>query len=454
MYNAPPGVIKEKHYSELIQDIKLMSSQNSTSNSVEKIVPNKTKEINPKSFISKNIEINEYAKKVNLYNDYTKIIEFTDKIKTPKNPFLLQNNNSIHLKNKEENFYLKNDFNKSNNNNKTIKSYVSPSFDYNFKNSHKNNNIKLNIKNNNSIPIKLQNSRIKNRYKSKDKTSKKNFYNSSNEVKGFPLPYKAMDSIKTKKNNSLNKKNNEKNNKKKINFNINYNQNIQKYVSFTPGPFRKASFIKNIVSESTDFEENKRKEDIKTIFDREFNRKMRPKKTKIRKSMQNNNNSCLLIRISRNIKTEEDKSIKNSQSQKTLNKNKISKNVFKLLNSYNQKQHANNNNKSDLSYDKYHSVLKQKIAKLNSEIQNLKNEEKNLSYLLINYQEKEKECNDIRKIREEIEKYKIIIEKSTKDCEEYALEIQQIKKMLGEECNNSKNNIFKNASKYNNIKSD
>ena len=61
--------------------------------------------------------------------------------------------------------------------------------------------------------------------------------------------------------------------------------------------------------------------------------------------------------------------------------------------------------------------------------------------LLINYKEKENECNDIRKIREEIEKYKIIIEKSTKDCQEYALEIQQIKRILGEESNNINTNI-------------
>ena len=36
MHDAPPGVIKEKNYPEIIPDIKLMSSQNSTSNSDKK----------------------------------------------------------------------------------------------------------------------------------------------------------------------------------------------------------------------------------------------------------------------------------------------------------------------------------------------------------------------------------------------------------------------------------
>ena len=414
MHDAPPGVIKEKNYPEIIPDIKLMSSQNSTSNSVEKIVYNKTKEINSKVFISKNIEINEYTKKTNFHSNYIKSIEFTDKTNTPKNPFLIQNRNTKNNKNKEGNFYLKNDFNKNNKNKKSIKSYVSPSFDYNFKNNHNINNIKLNIKNNNSIPIKLKKDELtKKIYKTKNNNSNKKLFNSSIDIKASSSSINVMDSMinKMKKNNFLSKKNSEKNCKKKIN----YNPDIKKYLSFTPGTIRKTSFIKNRVSSSTDFEEKRRKEDIKMIFEREFNKKMHSKRNKKRKSMQNNNNSCLISRISRN-RTEENINIRISESQKNIHKNKI-------------------------SYDKYRSILEQKISKLNNEIENLKKEEKNLSLLLINYKEKENECNDIRKIREEIEKYKIIIEKSTKDCQEYALEIQQIKRILGEEPNNINNNI-------------
>ena len=439
MHDAPPGVIKEKNYPEIIPDIKLMSSQNSTSNSVEKIVYNKTKEINSKVFISKNIEINEYTKKTNFHSNYIKSIEFTDKTNTPKNPFLIQNRNTKNNKNKEGNFYLKNDFNKNNKNKKSIKSYVSPSFDYNFKNNHNINNIKLNIKNNNSIPIKLKKDELtKKIYKTKNNNSNKKLFNSSIDIKASSSSINVMDSMinKMKKNNFLSKKNSEKNCKKKIN----YNPDIKKYLSFTPGTIRKTSFIKNRVSSSTDFEEKRRKEDIKMIFEREFNKKMHSKRNKKRKSMQNNNNSCLISRISRN-RTEENINIRISESQKNIHKNKISTNVFELIKSNNQKHNENNNYKSDLSYDKYRSILEQKISKLNNEIENLKKEEKNLSLLLINYKEKEKECNDIRKIRKEIEKYKIIIEKSTKDCQEYALEIKQIKRILGEEPNNINNNI-------------
>ncbi len=181
------------------------------------------------------------------------------------------------------------------------------------------------------------------------------------------------------------------------------------------------------------------------IFEREFNKKMHSKRNKKRKSMQNNNNSCLISRISRN-RTEENINIRISESQKNIHKNKISTNVFELIKSNNQKHNENNNYKSDLSYDKYRSILEQKIKKLNNEIENLKKEEKNLSLLLINYKEKEKECNDIRKLREEIEKYKIIYEKSAKTCEEYSLEIQKIKNIIGE--NNINNNEELNGNNY------
>jgi hypothetical protein len=49
-------------------------------------------------------------------------------------------------------------------------------------------------------------------------------------------------------------------------------------------------------------------------------------------------------------------------------------------------------------------------------------------------------------LREEIEKYKIIYEKSTKACEEYSLEIQKIKNIIGE--NNINNNEELNGNNY------
>ena len=77
----------------------------------------------------------------------------------------------------------------------------------------------------------------------------------------------------------------------------------------------------------------------------------------------------------------------------------------------------------------------------------MKNEEKQLLEQLINYKENEKLCNDIRDIREEIKKYKIIIEKSTNACEEYSLEIQKIKNIIGGD--DSEGNKGEDENKYN-----
>ena len=129
------------------------------------------------------------------------------------------------------------------------------------------------------------------------------------------------------------------------------------------------------------------------------------------------------------------------------NKNIINnKKEFRTINSYKRNTNTNIENNSNFTYEKYHLLLEQKITKLNNEIENLKNEEINLQKQLINYKEKEKECNDIRKLREEIEKYKIIYEKSAKTCEEYSLEIQKIKNIIGE--NNINNNEELNGNNY------
>ena len=172
------------------------------------------------------------------------------------------------------------------------------------------------------------------------------------------------------------------------------------------------------------------------IFEREFKRKMNTKK---QKNNKNSHNTSSMTKYSRNNKTEENKNFKSSQSQKNINNKykSINENKFRTLNSYKRKNntHSNFEKKSNFSIEKYHLILEQKIVKLNQDITILKNEEQYLQKKLINYQDKEKECNDIRKIREEIEKYKIIFEKSSKTCEEYLLEIQKIKNIIGEDDN-------------------
>ena len=445
MYGPSLGLKKPNKSSEL----KLMKSQNTINNSIEmqdKINHNQKDKLAQKSYITKKNNPEEYNKKINQYilfhQNYTNSIESrnNDNIKTLKKPILITKQSSIQLYNNEEK-YLRNNFNKLGKNMKN-NNYIAPSFDYNIKNNHKNNNIKLNIKNSNSIPIKLQDNDLKNSYKNKLKNKQNLISNSSIDVKGSSSSLNGIDSLmdNMKKRNVVNRKNQKNQNYYNINYNTNYNPEVRKYLSFTPGPVRKTNYIKNKVSTSNNFEDQKRKEDIKMIFEREFKRKMNTKK---QKNNKNSHNTSSMTKYSRNNKTEENKNFKSSQSQKNINNKykSINENEFRTLNSYKRKNntHSNFEKKSNFSIEKYHLILEQKIVKLNQDITILKNEEQYLQKKLINYQDKEKECNDIRKIREEIEKYKIIFEKSSKTCEEYLLEIQKIKNIIGEDDNKDKN---------------
>ena len=430
MYDAPIGVIKGNKSSEIFQEIKLMTSQYSTNNSNEKFErtkQDKGKDKSHKQYISKKTNKDEFNKIINKYieyhRNYINSIESSDITKTPTKPILIPKQNYTQLNNNEDN-YLRNNFIKYNKK-KNIKSYVAPSFDYNIKNNHKNNNMKLNLKNCNSVPIKLQNKELKNLYKNKIKNKQNKFQNSSIDVNDSYLTLKRNNSFidKKKKSNVLSKNNSNKNYNNKINYNTNYNPEIRKYISNTPGPVKKSSYINKNISVSHDLEEKRRKEDIKMIFEREFNRKMNSKKNK---KIKNSNTSSLISRLSRNNKTDDNNNLRNSQSQKNLYKNNRKNEEYKIMSYLGRNIHnKNNNSKINFSYDKYYSFLQQKINQLEQDISNLKNEEKSLSIQLINYNKKEKECNDIRKIREEIEKYKIIIEKSNKVCQEYAVEIKK-----------------------------
>lgn len=450
MYDAPIGVIKGNKSSEIFQEIKLMTSQYSTNNSNEKFErtkQDKGKDKSHKQYISKKTNKDEFNKIINKYieyhRNYINSIESSDITKTPTKPILIPKQNYTQLNNNEDN-YLRNNFIKYNKK-KNIKSYVAPSFDYNIKNNHKNNNMKLNLKNCNSVPIKLQNKELKNLYKIKNKQNK--FQNSSIDVNDSYLTLKRNNSFidKKKKSNVLSKNNSNKNYNNKINYNTNYNQEIRKYISNTPGPVKKSSYINKNISVSHDFEEKRRKEDIKMIFEREFNRKMKSKKNK---KIKNSNTSSLVSRLSRNNKTDDNNNFRNSQSQKNLYKNNIKNEEYKIMSYLGRNIHNKiNNNKSNFSYDKYYSVLQQKINQLEQDISYLKNEEKCLSIQLINYNKKEKECNDIRKIREEIEKYKIIIEKSNKVCQEYAVEIQKIKNIIEDKDSNLSEDQYINFNK-------
>ena len=276
----------------------------------------------------------------------------------------------------------------------------------------------------------------------KNKNKQRLFSSSSMDIKVSSSSLSLFDSQRNKKkkiyNNNISRKNTKKNDNDKINYNTNFNQEFRKYLSFTPGPGNKTNSIKNKKSSSNNSEDKKRKEDIITIFENEFKCKMLSRKPSNKSNNKNKNNSSN-TNISRN-KSEENKKNKNSKSYKNITKNKknqITKNELDTLNLYERKTFPNgNNNISKDNYEKYRSLLESKIHKLNEDIKQLKKEEKNLSMQLIDYKEMENSCIEVRKIREDIDKYKVIIEKAIKTCEEYDIEIKKIKNIIGEDNNN------------------
>ena len=433
MYGPSSGLLKNNQTSQ----IKLMKNHINTNNSIEgidKIKLNNSKDLKENLYISKKTYQKPYNKKTHQniifhqnYNNFTESRNLI-KPKTPKNPLLIPKQGSVQINNYIDK-YSNSNFPKSE---KSIgkKKYVPPSFNYNNKNNHKNKNIKLSLNNSNSNSIKLEINGIKNVPKNKQKNKQNILSNSSIDMKASTSTLFELDSLieKMQKNSSIiNKKKSEIKNKYNNN---NYNPEIGSFISYTLRPFKKPNFIKSKVSTSNNFDEIRRKEEIKMIFEREFERKMNLKKSKLNKS---NNNSSLITKYSRNNKPEKNKNFRNSQSQKNINnKNIIYKKKFEMVKTYKRKNNSNINNKSNISYEKYYLILEEKINKLNKEIENLQNEEKNLQIELINYKEKEKECIEVRKMREEIEKYKNVIEMCSKACEEYSLEIKKISNILGE----------------------
>ena len=453
---TPLGVTKENKSSKYLQKIKLIPNH-MNNNPLNKL---KNQEINSKKNINKNNnsnlpnkEINNYIDNPKKYKNYT-YIKNNKKVNTPKTPLLttkqslnqinkstnntIQYNDSeahqLHNRNKikpKNNFFIKDNKNKN-----FLKSYISPVFDYNVKNNHKT-NIHLNLKNSNSKPIKLQNDGYKNLYTNR----KYHVSNLSMDMKSTSLCEYQANSNRNEilKKFSINSKNS-KNSLYKNNPNNNYNKGNRKYISYTPDCSRKAAFIKNKnKSVSNELKgENKSKEVIKKIFEKEFNDKMI-----IGNKVKNNksNNNSLITSYSRNRK-DNIKGICHShnQSQKNIlkkneyisneymHKNRNMKNVYNTINVGDNC----NNNKSKKNIEKYYSILKQKIKKLNNEIEEIRDEEKSLILQLIDYKGKESECKYIRQLREEINKYKNVIEKTNNACEEYSKEILKIKNIIGE----------------------
>ena len=446
MNNEHSEIIKHKISSKYIKEIELISNKKkSNNNSRDKIKTNK--EINLKQMINKNNNPELYNKK----NEYQK----NKKVNKPKTPLLnsMKSNNSINKNpqstieyndNAVRNYLNRNDFKlnmytKENKNKKFITTFVSPLFDYNIKNRYKNNNIRLNIKNNNSKPIKvINNDGYQNLYKNKNKYKKCHISNSSVDYKSSSIYENNSNRDNITKRNTINSKNEKKNNS---NFKSNNSHKKNRYyISYTPDCTRKAPFIKKKLSNDELNVKNIKKEDINIKLEKEIKNKIISEiKTNKNKNNYINNVNGTTTSGSRNrIDDIKSTNYSNSQSQKNIfrfdnysndiyNKNINDKPEYNTIHTEKKYSHT----KSKINYKKYYSLLEKKIQILNEEIEDIKGEERTLILQLINYKEKENECNYVRLLREEIKKYKNVIEKSKKACEEYSLEILRIKNIIG-----------------------
>jgi hypothetical protein len=428
MFNIPSGIIKEVKSSKHLRRINSIENQVNINNLIDKI-NSKNIEYNNNSdlYINKpqrNIELKKYKNK---------------NTKTPKTPFISSKKNLISINKNQKNTILYNDndvhqflkkngtkssnmFIKDSKNKKIAKSYISPTYDYNIKNSHKS-NICLNLKNNNSNPIKLKNEDYSNINTNKNS---KYISNSSINYKSSSLYATNYSSNieKTLKNNTINSK------RPKIRKNLNdIKTNKRKYISYTPDCNRNAVFIRNKSKNdelNKKMKEKENKEVVRMIFEKQFKDRMI-----FGLKAKNNSNNSLLISYSRN-KLENAKVLNSShnQSQKNIFKYESKINKKKEIHKYNTINVDKNYNNKKNNYKQYYLLLKKKIKILNSEIEKIKEEEKTLILELVNYKEKENECNYIRQLREEIKKYKTIIEKTDKTCEEYSQEISKIKNII------------------------
>ena len=455
MYDEYSDIITQIKSSKNLKEIKLIQNKNNPNNNYNILDKSKNKkELNLKKPINKNkSDINNMKignkieeksnKNINkkLHNPITPLLTSKQsKHKINKNHLntIQYNDNEIEKFFNRNGYKLNNMYSKNTKSKKLIKtSYISPLFDYNIKNNHK--KISLNIKNNNSKPIKVTSDGYKNLYTNKNnlKNSHKN-YNISNS--SVDLKSSSIYEINSKrntilKNNSIaNLKNNNKNINNNINNNSNYNYNKTKrrYISYTPDCTRKSAFVNKKKLNNEINNENKKKE-TELMFEKELKNNIILGGTKTNK----NNMKGLSSNSSRN--RIDDINIKstnysNSQSQKNIlrydNSNDIKNNLDK--HEYNTINTEKKINRSKNTYKKYYALLEKQIKKLNEEIENIREEEKELILQLIDYREKQNECVYIRKLRDEIKKYQNVIEKSNKVCEKYALEITKIKNIIGE----------------------
>lgn len=336
MLNNFTSEVFKENSSKSLQKVRLIPNHNNI-HSIDKI-KNKNHKGIIKTKLYKNNN-NKYNNKIQQYIEYEKKnYKKNKKANTPKTPLLTSKQSFHTMKYYENNYGRKskgsNMFIKNNKNNNIIKSYISPAFDYSIKNNINNkNNIHLDLKNNYSKPIKLQDDSHMEDYKNMYTNKKYQRLNSSIDWKSSSLYETNSHTGRTLQNSHHMKL---KNSKKKNNScyyemkSDNNNKEVKKYLSCTPDCVRKAPFVKN----RTGCKANHYKvsdQDIKEIFEKEFNEKMiLGMKTKKNSYY---NNSSLMTSSSRN-RTDDLNVLENSHNYSQKNLIKYDKGYSKRNNVY------------------------------------------------------------------------------------------------------------------------
>ena len=165
----------------------------------------------------------------------------------------------------------------------------------------------------------------------------------------------------------------------------------------------------NLNKNYSQYKNNKSNNDIKELFEKQFEKKVN-QIIKI-KNNKNISNNCSII-------TNQIESMKSSQSK------------FNISTIKNEQE---NKNSSMNNLENYYIFLKKKIQKLKDDINIIKNEKENL--LKIKNQKNESEY--MKNLKDDINRYKVIIEKASKVCDEYTQEILKIRRILKEDINES-----------------
>ena len=188
---------------------------------------------------------------------------------------------------------------------------------------------------------------------------------------------------------------------------IKFNKNKKYHPSISEPTRTKNRKIKN--KYYSQYKINKKNDDdIKNLLEKQFEKK-----------------------VQQNLKFKNNKNVSNDNCSITTNQIESMKSTQSKFNISTIKSEQETKNLSLDNLEKYYIFLKKKIQKLKNEINNIKTEKENLSKFKI----QNNKLEYMKNLKEESNKYKVIIEKASKIYDEYTQEILKIRKILKEDKN-------------------